>query len=104
LPAKKARASAARRGGPSVRSRWASRMMPRARSLHGFLTGSSRSGRRFLPLANRARFIVITCRVIWSSHLSLSYPSTRTPLGLMHLAQLVGRRREKQGHLGLGVG
>src|SRR5690606_1176962 len=68
-----------------------------------FLTGSSRSGRRVLPLANLARLIVVACRVIGSSHLSLSNPSTRKPLGLVHLAQLVGRRREKQGHFGLGV-
>src|SRR5690606_35231437 len=100
---RKARASAAQYGFPDVRSNWACRRTASARSFHGFLTGSSRSGRRFLPLANRARFIVITCRVIGSSHLPLSNPSTRKPLGLVHLAQLVGRRREKQGHFGLGV-
>src|SRR5690606_29432172 len=101
---RKARASAAQYGFPDARSRWASLMIARARSLHGFLTGSSRSGRRVLPLANLARLIVVACRVIGSSHLSLSNPSTRKPLGLMHLAQIVGRRREKQGHFGLGVG
>src|SRR5690606_12840638 len=52
---RKARASAAQYGFPDVRSNWACRMTASARSFHGFLTGSSRSGRPFLPLANRAR-------------------------------------------------
>src|SRR5690606_22841061 len=35
---------------------------------------------------------------------SIYHAAAKVPLRFMHLAQLVGRRREKQGHFGLGVG